>query len=181
MENEIYERDYTQQGKILPRKGPEEVDFFWTHMLGEQEAKECSEIIKSMPKVVNPTGKAQYERIFNYLDSVARKIGGKIKSVINYQDYYAEMTVDLPYLEKSFQDNTNLVLWGIWFSPEYLSIVPIDSDWLRLTLRMNHYFLDMIDEDKRSAMINGGIINEPEAFEAIYKQFDKLFCGTDEE
>lgn len=181
MENEIYERDYTQQGTSIPRKNPEKIDAFWSHILGEKEAEECSEIIKSIPKTINPTARKRFERMVVYLDTIAQQRGGKIKSVINYQDYYAEITVDLPFLEKTFQDSGNWTLLSILLSPDYLSVVPVGNDYLRLTLRTKNCFVDIIDEGRRKAMLNSGIINEPWLFQALYRDYDRLFGSADEE
>lgn len=181
MENEVYERDYTQRRETVPRKDPEKIDSFWSHILGEQEAEECREIIKSIPKTINPAAKKLFEKMLRYLDAIAQQRGGKIKSVINYQDYYAEITVDLPYLEKTFQDLENWILWCILLSPDYISVVPAGADYLRFTLRTKHCFIDIIDEGRREAMLKSGIINEPWLFQALYRDYDRLFGSADEE
>lgn len=180
MENEIYERDYTGQGnatlEYAEHKG---ADAFWRTVLGSKKALEYEDKLKSFPKKVYPAAKGQYDDALKYLDAVARKTGGRIKGIVDFEKYYAEIVVEVPFFELALEGSRVDDMWQIFLWTDYMSVTPISSERVRLTFRTELYFLDVLNEDEQQSLRDSGAIEAEWLFNELCEQ-NRLWCDEEE-
>lgn len=96
MENFIYEKDYGEEaGKVSVD------DLFFEALLSKAGKKNyfsyCRAFSKLVPKTINPQGQASYQRILRQCDTLAKRLSGKIRAVIDYAEADASVRMDLSF------------------------------------------------------------------------------------
>lgn len=137
MENFIYEKDYGEEaGKVSVD------DLFFEALLSKAGKKNyfsyCRAISKLVPKTINPQGQASYQRILRQCDTLAKRLSGKIRAVIDYAEADASVRLTVPYLEFYYEDEI-VILQDIAQNVENLSFAATNDGHVRMDLSF-HYF-----------------------------------------
>ena len=96
MDNVIYERDYTVEP--APEDPADQLMYERTKDL----LRRFNRRILAVPRAVDPLRRALYDRLLTVCDAFAKRHGGRITGLIDYQKYDATIQVILPYFE--FED-----------------------------------------------------------------------------
>lgn len=95
MKNEVYEADYRRKDKSeeIPKafEVAVETGFFKTY----------NDIMRSIPKVIVPEDKKNYEELLQKLDFLAKRRGGMIRGIVNYEKFDSHIYITLPFFEFS--------------------------------------------------------------------------------
>ncbi len=105
MENEVYERDYTQLS--------DESLAFQQELKNSRMGEFLHNIKIQQPKVVSLKGKAAYEYFREEGDKLAKSVGGKIHAVVDYQEWTAQITLTLPLMSFYFAETKSLLALAI--------------------------------------------------------------------
>lgn len=107
MDNPISERDYTRKSDISSSDAQER-ETMLEYSISSGVLKTMSESFNQLPKEVNNEKKAANERILAALDTTAQVLGGKIKGIVDYQNWEAHIFAYLPFAEFSSLDELEL-------------------------------------------------------------------------
>lgn len=110
MENIVYERDYKEEKARRDMQTKNTVPSrVWDYMVTSGTLDSMSDAYMAMPRIINAGHKAAYERILTALDRIAKTFGGKIKGVVDYQNWEANIYVVLPFVEFSSEEELALM------------------------------------------------------------------------
>ena len=108
MENIVYERDYKSE-----HENPNEdatssaiVDIACNQGFLAKYAK----AVDAIPKVVVPADKANYEYLLKKADGLAKRLGGKVRGVVNYKEWDASIELILPFAEFGNRDDRDMLM-----------------------------------------------------------------------
>ena len=103
MKNEIYEADYRrrEERSEFPNAFDDAVmtGFF----------KAYGDIMRSIPKMIVPQDKKNYEELLLKLDALAKRRHGSIRGVVSYERWDSHIYVTLPFFEFSDQEEHKLL------------------------------------------------------------------------
>lgn len=147
MENQIFERDYTEQKADY-------VDFNHEHF--RRILVECAhdtdffEQLKArlaaIPRVIIPEDKAAYEDLLPELNCWALRYGGRIRGIIDYENYDAHIYVTLPFIETADKDSREL-LNRIMEQAHMVTFLPTEDGYIEISIMFN-YFQELDDQEK---------------------------------
>lgn len=104
MKNEIYEADYRrrEERSEFPNAFDDAVmtGFF----------KAYGDIMRSIPKMIVPQDKKNYEELLLKLDALAKRRHGSIRGVVSYERWDSHIYVTLPFLSFLIKRNTSSLL-----------------------------------------------------------------------
>lgn len=156
MKNEVYEADYTREPN--PDEGlgilglARDTGFF----------KAYDDLMRSLPKYVVPEDKKNYEELLPKLDVLAKRKGGKIKGIVDYERWDAHIYITLPFFEFVHKDEVEL-LRELEAKAHSLTFSVTDDGKIRLSVMIN-YFEEIGDKDK---VFSQAIDGNDELIEAI--------------
>lgn len=81
MKNEVYEADYRRNDR------PKETSRVFEVAVETGFFKTYNDIMRSIPKVIVPEDKKNYEELLRKLDSLAKRRGGIIRGIVNYEKF----------------------------------------------------------------------------------------------
>lgn len=180
MENEVYEKDYRaeweQRYSQDTRKNIDRVG----NMIKESGVlKSIGEYYDSLPKVIDPAQKADYEFLLSKLDALAKRTGGKIRGEISYSNWEATIVVLLPFLEMTNDEELNL-LKELSERCNMLNITPTDDGGIRLYVFIR-YFEEVADSMEIERTIEQKLQQMPELkaeFERQQKEMREQVYAT---
>ena len=117
MENEVYERDY---GTLLSEPDPAQ-----RTMLKRMGAF-LHDIDMQQPRMISPRGKFTYDHLLRECDAYCRLCCGKIRAVIDYQDWDAKIVLILPALCCFIAEQKELFL-DILLHAKAFSFLPVEN------------------------------------------------------
>lgn len=132
MKNEVYEADYRWAEE--PADIPDalniavETGFFKTY----------GEIMRSIPKVIVPQDKKNYEELLPKLDALAKRRHGKIKGIVDFRRWDAHIYVTLPFFEFSLEEEHKL-LAELESKAHSLTFTVTEDGMIRLSVTINYF------------------------------------------
>lgn len=103
MKNEIYEADYRR--KEEPSEIPDALDV----AMKTGFFKAYGDIMRSIPKMIVPQDKKNYEELLPKLDALAKRRHGRIRGVVSYERWDSHIYVTLPFFEFSDEEEHKLL------------------------------------------------------------------------
>lgn len=135
MNNEVYERDYSQDSEVANQ--PLKDDLF-SHVSPDGFFKIFGDALRAMPKYIVPEDKKAYDSLLPRLDSFAKQWHGKIREEINYQRWDAHITVELPFLEFSTPEDYSL-LSEIASTTNNVTLTATEQGGVKLYIMINYF------------------------------------------
>ena len=110
MDNIIFERDYKEDKARRDRQNQSAISSrIFDYAVTSGALRTMGDTYSKLPRVINESHKAAYERILNALNRIARIFGGKIKGVVDYQNWEASIYIILPFVEFSSEEELMLL------------------------------------------------------------------------
>mgnify|MGYP003434412410 FL=1 len=98
MDNIIYERDYSQEVMDFRKKTYTQSSAdAWDFVVNKEIMKSIGERFRELPHIIIPQNKLLFEECEKKLDRFAFLHGGKIRSVVSYENFDAHIYVELPF------------------------------------------------------------------------------------
>lgn len=139
MKNEVYEADYRRKSR------PEEIPGAFEIAVETGFFKTYNEIMRSIPKVIVPEDKKNYEELLYKLDTLAKRRGGTIRGIVNYEKFDSHIYITLPFFEFSHEEEHNL-LAELESKAHSLTFTVTDDGMIQLSVMIN-YFEEIADTD----------------------------------
>ncbi len=147
MENQVFERDYTDQ----------EADYAdFNHENFRRILVECSHDtdfferlnarLAVIPRMIIPEDKAAYEDLLPELNCLALRYSGRIKGIIDYENYDAHIYVTLPFIETADKESREL-LERIMEKAHMVTFQPTDDGYIEISVMFN-YFQELDDQEE---------------------------------
>ena len=171
LENIVYEKDYSDEKAMS--KCADRTLFKLEEDILEQAIdggffKVYSEAMNAMPKYIVPEDKAAYEDLLPRLDKFARRLGGRIKGVVDYEKWDAHIILHLPYFEITTQEEHEL-LSDIAKKTHLLDITGTEDGGVRVYIMIN-YFNEIGD---KANLIQESIASDDKLVELLSKRRDE--------
>lgn len=159
MENEVFERDYTQ---VIHGESEENAisDAIFERAIYGRFFEEFEATMKALPKSINPKSKADYEYVLALCDSMAQGHRGKLVGEVRYDKWDAVIYLTLPFFE--FCDAQKLAeLREIAERANSLTFSPTEDGNIQLYIFF-YYFDDVTGEESAEEIKERLIRNDPE-------------------
>lgn len=147
MKNEVFERDYAEERRQrvkLKQNSTTAMDIIG-HAASSGLFKKYGEAMNALPKYIVPEDKKAYEDLLSRLDNLARRMGGKIKGVVDYEKWESYIIVILPFFECASKSDITL-LKDIAEKSNSMSIQATEDGNIRIYIMIN-YFAEIGDTD----------------------------------
>lgn len=132
MKNEIYEADYRRSdvpaGSTSAFDIAVETGFF----------KKYNDIMRSIPKVIVPEDKKNYEELLQKLDALAKRRGGMIRGIVSYEKFDSHIYITLPFFEFSHEEEHKL-LAELESKAHSLTFTVTDDGMIELSVMINYF------------------------------------------
>lgn len=171
LENIVYEKDYSDEK--VRRQSAEHALFKFENDILDQAIeggffKAYSEAMNAMPKYIVPEDKAAYEDLLPRLDRFARRLGGRIRGVVDYEKWDAHIILHLPYFEITTQEEHEL-LSDIAKKTHLLDITGTEEGGVRVYIMIN-YFNEI---GNKANLIQESIASDDKLVELLAKRRDE--------
>lgn len=140
MKNEVYEADYRR------KSNPDEIPDAFDIAVETGFFKTYNDIMRSIPKVIVPEDKKNYEELLQKLDALAKRRGGKIRGIVSYEKFDSHIYITLPFFEFSHEEEHKL-LDELESKAHSLTFTVTDDGMIQLSVMIN-YFEEIGDTDK---------------------------------
>lgn len=158
MENEVFERDYTNQTPKHDDNDLSEAIFkkvFFGSFIDKYAAA-----IEALPKIINQKSKEDYEYVLSICDGMAKEFGGKVAARVSYESWDATIRMTLHHIE--FTNDEQLAdLKEIASRADSITFSATPDGQVQLYMFF-YYFEDVISEDDASRMEEELFASEPE-------------------
>lgn len=171
MENEVFERDYSQLMPLhLTSLFQNELEIV-KQAVNSGIIREYEEAVRAMPKVIVPGKKAIYDDLLVRLDEFARVARGSIRGVVDYEEWNATITLNVHKLlfEEPFG---TLLMADISLSSESLTITADTQGKLQMIIEMP-YFQDIGNKEQ----VMDDLLEKDDS---ILEMIANLFCGKND-
>lgn len=152
MENQIYERDY-RQAKERKRQVLQSTDF---DVISELKAagffQKLNERLSQIPKVIVPEDKANYDYLLEQCDAFAKRHGGRLRGIVDFEQYESHINLYVPFFEIDFPEDRRSI-FDVLTRSTYFSFMPDKTGWTRLHIFIN-YFSEAISQDAKESIIS---------------------------
>lgn len=145
MKNEVFERDYAEERRQRLKQNSTTARDIIDHATSSGLFKKYSEAMNALPKYIVPEDKKAYEDLLPRLDNLARRMGGKIKGVVDYEKWESSIIVILPFFECTSESEAAL-LKDIAEKSNSMSIQATEDGNIRIYVMIN-YFSEIGDAD----------------------------------
>lgn len=171
LENIVYEKDYSDEK--VRRQSAEHALFELEDDILDQAIeggffKAYSEAMNAMPKYIVPEDKAAYEDLLPRLDRFARRLGGHIKGVVDYEKWDAHIILHLPYFEITTEEEHEL-LSDIAKKTHLFDVTGTEDGGVRVYIMIN-YFDEIGDKEN---LIQETIAKDDKLVELLAKRRDE--------
>ena len=123
MENQIYEHDY-RQAKERKRQVLQSTDF---DVIGELKAagffQKLNERLNQIPKVIVPEDKANYDYLLEQCDAFAKRHGGRLRGIVDFEQYESHINLYVPFFEIDFPEDRRFI-FDVLTRSTYFSFMP---------------------------------------------------------
>lgn len=166
MKEEIYERDYYELKQREYELTNKNQDIF------AMEAEtgifaSIGERLLALPHVLVPEKKSFYEECLRLLDGMAIRLGGKIKGIVSYKEYDAQIQLTLPFFEFSGEEDMELLKF-ITSQARTISVYPEQNEKMSLVVYID-YFESIGDKGE---IIDEEIEKRPEVVEYLVEAYE---------
>ena len=132
MKNEVYEADYRRKAKS------EEIPKAFEVAVKTGFFKTYNDIMHSIPKVIVPEDKKNYEELLQKLDFLAKRRGGMIRGIVNYEKFDSHIYITLPFFEFSRKEEHEL-LAELESKAHSLTFTVTDDGMIELSVMINYF------------------------------------------
>lgn len=139
MKNEVYEADYRR------KSNPDEIPDAFDIAVETEFFKTYNDIMRSIPKVIVPEDKKNYEELLQKLDALAKRWGGTIRGIVSYEKFDSHIYITLPFFEFSNEEEHKL-LAELESKAHSLTFTVTDDGMIELSVMIN-YFEEIGDTD----------------------------------
>lgn len=155
MENEIYERDYQAQEKTPEI---ERANAIFDRAMNGSFLRDYAAAMDSIPKVIVPGDKENYEYLLNRCDEVAKHWHGHIKGVVDYHRWESRIELTLPCVEFGDPEDLSL-LREIAEKAHLVTFTANQNGGINLSIMIN-YFEELMTEEHRGYLEYDAIMND---------------------
>ncbi len=163
MENIIYEKDYKEEHERAAHDS-KSVEIFKQAFSGGMMQR-YADAMDAMPKVIVPEYRENYEYLLRKCDAMAKRTGGSIRGVVNYQKWEATIDLFLPYAEFDCPEDLTL-LREMAEKSHYINIQATENGGVQIHL-YNYYFKELVSEEHRQYLEYDAIMQDPELAEML--------------
>lgn len=156
MENEVFERDYTHLPPLhLTSQFQNDLAIVKhaadTGMIGEYEAA-----VRAMPRIIMPSKKAVYNDLLIRLNEFAMAARGRIRGVVDFEEWQATITVTLPTI-RFVEPHGTLLMADMALSADSIEISADEQGMLKMVIELPYFqeignkeqiMDDLIDRDE---------------------------------
>ena len=167
LESEIFERDYTKRKTEMSAENLEASKVF-DYAVESGFFREIAERVRAIPKRIVFEDKEAYENLLPRLDELAKRHGGKIRGIVDYEKWEADIVLTLPFFECANSRDLGL-LADIATKTNLVTVTATEDGQVRVFI-MIHYFEEMEDQD---AIVEEMIQQDDKLVEMLLKQQEK--------
>lgn len=179
MENEVFERDYTNKASKHDENDLSEAIFnkvFFGSFIDKYAAA-----IDALPKIINQKSKENYEYVLAICDSMAREFGGKLTARVSYDSWDATIRMTLHHIE--FTNDEQLEdLKQIASRADSVTFSATPDGQVQLSMFF-YYFEDVISEEDADRLGEEIFASEPELVALLEQKAEqdesKLIAAAD--
>lgn len=170
LENIVYEKDYSDE-KAMP-ESPDHALIDLEREISEQAHdggffEAYSEAMKSLPKYIVPEDRAAYENLLPRLDKFAKRLGGRIRGVVDYDKWESYIILHLPYFE-IVTDEEHELLSDIAKKSHIFDVAGTEDGGVRVYIMIN-YFNEIGDKEN---LIQESIAKDDRLVELLVQRRD---------
>lgn len=132
MKNEVYEADYRR------KSNPDEIPDVFDIAVETGFFKTFNDIMRSIPKVIVPEDKKNYEELLQKLDALAKRRGGTIRGIVSYEKFDSHIYITLPFFEFSHEEEHKL-LAELESKAHSLTFTVTDDGMIQLSVMINYF------------------------------------------
>lgn len=132
MKNEVYEADYRR------KSSPKEIPGAFDIAVETGFFKTYNDIMRSIPKVIVPEDKKNYEELLQKLDALAKRRGGIIRGIVSYEKFDSHIYITLPFFEFSHEEEHKL-LAELESKAHSLTFTVTDDGMIELSVMINYF------------------------------------------
>lgn len=164
MDNIVFEKDYSETRK-QPNDNDESIEILKQAISGGF-LKNYEDAMNAIPKVIVPEYKANYEYILQQCDDLAKRSGGSIRGVVDYERWQATINVIIPsrFIEFTSPEELQL-LRDIAEKSHGVTIEPVDGG-IRIFI-YNLYFEELVSSDERAYIEYENILEDEKLAEML--------------
>ncbi len=168
MKVEVFEHDYGKDKELLSLSGESKrADKVYQCAIDNNVYHSIGDRLQSLPRIINPIAKENFEQATAYLQFLAMVNFGKIKSVVNYENYDVTIDVYMPFFEFIGIEKEHLSF--IANTAANVTFCKAEDGDLHLHVRYD-YFDKIGDPDE---IIQDEIAKNPEMFETLRTSIDE--------
>ena len=166
MKNKIFERDY----RIIEENEDESADQYRLRDYAVESGffKAYNDAMLKIPKYIVQEDKEAYEDLLFRLDIYARRLGGKIKGIVDYEKYNSHIIVELPHFEAANTQEYAL-LSDIAAKTNIVTFEPSKDGGIRLYIMINYF--NEIEDTKH--VLTDCIMNDEKLVEMLEEEHEK--------
>lgn len=146
MENEVFERDYSQLPPLHSMPEFQADLAILKHAADCGLIKEYEATVKAMPKYIVPEMKTAYDDLLSRLDELALEARGTVRGVVDYEEWQASITVTLPIL-RFIEPFGTLLMADIALSADSVTINSDKQGNIQMKLLIP-YFMDIGNKEQ---------------------------------
>ncbi|MDD3193332.1 MAG: hypothetical protein PHE47_05690 [Oscillospiraceae bacterium] len=166
MDNIVFERDYEQEHKQQSKEDTASAIF--DIAVDGGFLSEYAKAMETIPKVVVPADKANYEYLLERADELAKRWGGRVRGVVDYKKWDASIDLILPFAEFGSRDDRNLLM-EFADKSHSLTFQATEDGKLRIYVWF-FYFEEIADKQE---ILESMIKSNPELTSLIEKYYDE--------
>lgn len=125
-------------------------------VVGELKAagffQKLNERLSQIPKIIVPEDKANYDYLLEQCDAFAKRHGGRLRGIVDFEQYESHINLYVPFFEIDFLEDRRFIL-DVLTRSTYFSFMPDKTGWTRLHIFIN-YFSEAISQDAKEDIIN---------------------------
>lgn len=143
MDNILFERDYRETPEERVRRDQED-EAIIKAMADSILFRIYRAYTNILPKIVVLKDKQTYERLLKKCDALAKERYGKVRGIVDYQQFDSSIQLLLPFWEVDFKEEREL-LEDILENAHGLCFEVTEDGWLSVKIRINYF--DEINPD----------------------------------
>lgn len=157
MDDIIFERDYHEEHEQQNKNNP--AFQIYDRAVNGTFFKDFNDAMDTIPKIIVPEDKANYEYLLNRCDELAHRLGGKVRGIVDFHHWSANIDVTLPFFEFGSPDELEFMK-EISEKADYVLFEPEKDGKMRMHIMVN-YFEDLMTEEHKGYLRYDAIMNDP--------------------
>ena len=167
-ENIVYEKDYAEERAKRLEGNPKIHEQVFDYIVTSGFFKSYNDAVKALPKYIVPDDKEAYDNLLPRLDKLAKRMGGHIKGIVDYENWESHITVTLPFFEIETEEEHSL-LADIAKKAHLFTVTATEDGKVKLSIMIN-YFNDIGDKDD---LISETIMQDDTLVELLMQQHEE--------